>query len=214
MNYATIRSLTLYASVLSCGNEPDTPHISQERFVSFPTPRDDTFDAETRGDEDLKVSSCEWDHPNLVLNGTFEYRPIHACGWNTYDASDWGLVCAPYCVDDEREGCSIYIEAKVWGDPWVAQFYQVTHLRPEQNHILSFEAKAAGNARSIEVAIMGSGDPNNLGAGIEFGLKPEWHNFELSFRTTSWKEESVLIFAIGGAPNGLYLDNVSVIEME
>lgn len=160
---------------------------------------------------------CDPDPPNLVLNGTFEYRPLTSCGWGTFDAADWGLAAVPYCFAADHSGCSIYLEAKVWGDDWVAQLYQRLTLEPGTRYELSFEAKAAGRTRDLLVAVLGGGplrdEDSNLaiGAGVPVTVELDWQTFTISFVATATAGDSVLDFAFGGASSGLYLDNVSLV---
>lgn len=159
---------------------------------------------------------CVPSPPNLLRNGAFEYQPTHACGWDTFDAANWGIVAAPYCVANDHPSCSVYLASEVWGDHWVTQFYQRVVLEPGVPHAFTFEAKAAGVARPLLVSILGGGPLRNkdhdldLGAGIELELPTEWHSYAFSFIATEYAENSIVDFALGGADTGLYLDNVTL----
>lgn len=151
--------------------------------------------------------------PNLVVNGAFESKPIHACGWESFDAADWGFIAAPYCADPLHSSCAIYLSAKVWGDPWVAQFYQRLALKSGEQYLLTFEAKAAGVDRPLVVAALNAGPLNGLGSGVEINLDTDWHSFAFPFTAGPRAEEAVLDFAVGSADTGLYLDNVTIIAV-
>lgn len=164
-----------------------------------------------------RQATCVPSPPNLLRNGAFEYRPIHACGWETFDAADWGVIAAQYCYD-ERPGCSVYLASEVWGDHHVAQFYQRVILEPGLPYVFTFEAKAAGVARPLLVSILGGGplrdqyDDLDLGAGVELDLGLEWRTYVFSFVATEDAKDSIVDFAIGGADTGLYLDNVMLVR--
>lgn len=177
-----------------------------------------TENAPSLQDPEESRQGCEEAAPNLLRNGAFEYRPIHACGWYTFDATDWGVIAAPYCVADDHPSCAVYLASEVWGDHWVSQFYQPVALECGAIYEFSFEAKAAGVTRPLLVAILGGGPLRDaegeldLGAGIELELGTEWQSYSFSFTATEYAEESIVDFGIGGADTGLYIDNVMLIR--
>lgn len=166
-------------------------------------------------EDEPSVQFCDWkEYHNLVMNGTFEYQPINECGWSTFDAAYWGVNAEPSCEAEDHEGCSEYLGTMVWGNAWAALLFQDIYTHPFTQYRLSFEAKAAGAPRSIEVALLGAGDIENLGDAVAFELGTTWQTHELVFATQDWEDSSTLIFAFGNAPNGFYLDNVWVSETD
>lgn len=200
--------MTMWAIVTGCGNEePEPTELGEDRFVDDLVPSRN----ENHGD-------CDETPPNLLRNGAFEHQPTHACGWSSFDASNWGVITVPYCVTADHENCSIYLASEVWGDHWVAQFYQEAILEPGAPHVFTFEARAEGEARPLLVSILGGAPLRNeagrpgLGAGVELELTTEWRTYGFSFVATDTAENSVVDFAIGQSRTGLYLDNVALIR--
>lgn len=173
---------------------------------------------ERNAEREVRREGCKPVPPNMVRNGAFEYQPTHACGWDTFDAADWGVIAAPYCVAHDHPSCAVYLASEVWGTHETAQFYQRVALIPHESHVLTFEAKAAGVARPLLVSVLIGGPLRNtsegfdLGAGIEIELTTEWRTYVFPFITNGDAEDSILDFGIGGADTGLYLDNVSIIS--
>lgn len=218
MRHQTL-DLLILAAALGCAPAPPEPiDFGGHQFV---TARDPLPDAGAPDSCVPRASAPEHEEPaclpvapNLLRNPSFEHRPNHACGWNTFDSADWGIVAAPYCVTDDHPGCALYLASEVWGEHWVAQFSQDVNLEPGGSYVFSFEAKAAGVARPLLVSILSGGPLRDgagnldLGAGIEIELTTEWRTYTFEFVSTEEAADSVVDFGIGGADTGLYLDNV------
>lgn len=166
---------------------------------------------ETEVAEDGKTPLfCDFEPDNAVMNGSFEFQPFESCGWSVHDTSDWGLRTTVVCDDAGHSSCALQIEPRIWGDPWIAQLFQTVQVRKGQAHFICFEARAVNKERSIEVAMIGAGDPMSMGNGITISLAHEWRNECLQFTATAWSDNSVLVFAVAGSSGAFLLDNVSV----
>lgn len=207
--FFSVLSLSVFASCLeteeeNANGEPTITDPETSRPIT-PTP---TPHAPVTGRPEPHCAAAP---PNLVANASFETQPIHACGWEIFDGSEWGVIASRYCYLDDHEGCTLYLAAKVWGHDWSAQLHQRLRLEPSGEYLLTFEAKAAGRNRSLVVAALNAGPLNGLGSGIELNLDTNWHTFAFPFRAGPGAEETILDFAFGGAEAGLYLDNVMLI---
>lgn len=230
MKYVTI--LLLLAGACVGGPEPD-PFISQQSFVSFPIPtqmdggviadndlrvkfwRDKNSEGEDgSGDSDEKESDLMWcdeDYPNLLWNGDFEFQPYHACGWSSFDASQWGLGVDTVCDLEDHDSCVLRIKSAYSASHYMMQLFQQLYLNEHRDHVLMFDAKADVENRRIEVGLFGDIGIGPLADGIEISLNTVWHTYQFPFRTTNWESDSILIFGLAGGTESFYLDNVRII---
>lgn len=222
MRHQTLYLLISAASVSCQPTKLEPIDFGERQFVASTAPPQDADlsddGATAYSSQEEQRTECVPAPPNLLRNGSFEHRPIHACGWDTYDVADWGIVAASYCVSDEHPGCAVYLATEVWGEHWVAQFSQDVNLEPGRPYVFTFEAKAAGVVRPLLVSVLGGGPLRDqygdlaLGAGVELELPTEWRTYVFSFVATEHAEDSIVDFAIGGADTGLYLDNVMLVR--
>lgn len=158
--------------------------------------------------------SCD-ETPNHVRGGSFETQPFVDCGWQTYDVMDRGVIAAQECDLPDHPGCAVLLLTEVWGDDWVAEFYQNLDLEPGHTYRFSFEAKADREPRDLVLALLGAGPEGGLGNETVVALWPDrWTIFRETFTAT--EEAAIytkLVFAIGGSDTGLYLDNVEIVPV-
>lgn len=163
---------------------------------------------------DALESACD-EPPNHVRGGNFEIEPFADCGWQTHDVLDRGIPVTRECGFDDHPSCAALLANDVWGDDWVALFYQYLTLEPGRNYEFSFDGMSVHEPRSIMVALLGAGPEGGLGNGMRVAFSHErWTTFTNRF--TAAAEAAVyseLVFAIGGAEAYLYLDNIAIVPV-
>lgn len=165
-------------------------------------------------EKERAVQFCDFEPANAVLNGSFEFQPFESCGWSVHDTSDWGLRTTLVCDDPDHDSCALRFEPRIWGNPWIAQLFQAVRVRKGETYFICFEARAIDQGRTVDVAVIGAGEPLTIGSGVTIPLALEWRTECVQFDATAWRESSVLVFAAAGSPGVFLLDNVSLRAMD
>lgn len=207
------KRMTLIAGLLlGCGEENTAVELVPDGApVPDSTARASDAGAQRAVEEVEKPTRfCDFESRNAVLNGSFEYAPFESCGWSMHDTSDWGLRATLVCDDPEHDSCALQFEPRIWGNPWMAQLFQMVQVREDTEQLICFDAKSTDAERTLEVALIGAGEVATIGSGVPVTISTGWRTTCVPFMPTPWEESSVLVFAVSGSPTAFLLDNISL----